>query len=328
MGQILASKEGFAKHAALRSTTSSLSSPTSTTAGAAAAASTETQPQKPGATAVSVAETTESVLSAKERFAARRARLGQSDATKGRDPPSVDAKGVDEDATLVAEVSSVPTPPTPTASHQEDNHTHVAEDILRVSCEKSGDFDLDKSEEFATAYAEVTAVSADASAKDETPHIGCRRRRWIIVAVIFITVIVGIVTKVRCTSQSSDSNSSTSNSPPVSVPTAAPTISLEEADCRKRLIQTASPSTLINDAMTPSPNSTLDDTVSPPNLALEWMASDPVSATLDDDAFVQRFTVVNLLYSTNVSDWTSQQDLPWLIEPLICFLTLVTSASL
>ena len=42
------------------------------------------------------------------------------------------------------------------------------------------------------------------------------------------------------------------------------------------------------------------------------MVSDPVSATLDDDAFVQRFALVNLWFSTNGLDWTLQQDISWL----------------
>ncbi|KAI2505202.1 hypothetical protein MHU86_9198 [Fragilaria crotonensis] len=329
VGEVLASKEGFAKRAPLRSTSSSSSTTTSAAIYASDSsmkpASTKSPSQKPGATAVSGADTSESILSAKERFAARRARLGQTDAPTSGDPAimTVDSKGVEEDAgtTLMAEVSSVSTTndrdlsmrpsttsehTTTTSSSRDAYHTHVPADIPHVSYEKSGDFDLEKSKAFTTTqYAEVTAVSAIDAPKDETLPIGCRRRRWIIIGVIVLAVIVGIVAAVVSTNSSKSSNSSSSpsnsSSPPVSVPTAAPTISSQEADRRKKLIQDASPSTSI-----------VDDTASPPTLALEWMASDPVSATLDDNAFVQRFAVVTLYYSTNGSDWTSQPDPPWL----------------
>ena len=320
VGDILAVKAGYAKRATFRSTSSSTSASstttttttTTTTIGAAAAgspvktASTTSQSQTPGATAISGAETTESVLSAKERFAVRRARLGQSKAPTGGDPLPIDAMGVLDDTTMEAEAEVTFLPhhdktdvtdsnskellmsPTTLSTFQEAHHTGV-------SYEQSGDLDVEKNKAF-TAYPEAITVSAEDSPK-EAPQGGRRRRRWIIVAVVVLAIIVGIVAAVV---SSTTSKSSSSNSPPTSVPTAAPTISSQEADRRKVLIQTA------------SPNSAFEVATSHPNLALEWMASDPVSATLDDDAFVQRFALVNLWYSTNGLDWTLQQDISWL----------------
>ena len=163
VGDILAVKAGYAKRATFRSTSSSTSASstttTTTTIGAAAAgspvktASTTSQSQTPGATAVSGAETTESVLSAKERFAVQQARLGQSKAPTGGDPPPIGAMGVLDDTSMEAEVTSFPNHnktdvrdnnmellmrPTTISSSHEAHHT-------QVSYEHSGEIDVEKS---------------------------------------------------------------------------------------------------------------------------------------------------------------------------------------
>ena len=139
--------------------------------------------------------------------------------------------------------------------------------------------------------------------KQEEPRCS-RRTRWIIIAVIAVAFIGGVVGAVVGLSGGSASVPTISpttaptpapSSPPSPVPSLAPTegftISAEEAQRWKDLIQAASPST------------SFDDATSPPSLALEWLSSEPTATRLRDVLLLQRFALITLWYSTKGSDW-------------------------
>ena len=138
--------------------------------------------------------------------------------------------------------------------------------------------------------------------KQEEPRCS-RRTRWIIIAVIAVAFIGGVVGAVVGLSGGSASVPTISpttaptpapSSPPSPVPSLAPTegftISAEEAQRWKDLIQAASPST------------GFDDATSPPSLALEWLSSEPTATRLRDVLLLQRFALITLWYSTKGSD--------------------------